>query len=144
MIDIRDIDEKKAYGREDIEHNTKIHGKMKNLVKHHNRKWGYELEIVNNEMYCGKLLVFRKNEPCSWHYHKLKDVTLWLYSGKLRVCFGEEDDMTDAMIIDMEPGDSFHIYPGLRYQMMGVEESKLFEFSTQHFESDMYRIPVEV
>jgi len=55
--------------------------------------------------------------------------------------FGEEDDMSDAMYIDMGPGDSFRIYPGLRYQMMGVEESKLFEFSTQHFESDMYRIP---
>jgi quercetin dioxygenase-like cupin family protein len=40
----------------------------------------------------------------------------------------------------MTPGDSFHIYPGLRHQMIAFEDSELFEFSTQHFEEDSFRI----
>ena len=34
--------------------------------------WGHEKWIVNNEMYCGKILFMEKNKRCSWHYHKSK------------------------------------------------------------------------
>jgi hypothetical protein len=33
-----------------------------------------------------------------------------------------------------------HIPQGLRHQMIALEDSKLFEFSTTHYESDSYRI----
>jgi hypothetical protein len=32
------------------------------------------------------------------------------------------------------------IPPGLLHQMQAIEDSELYEFSTQHFESDSYRI----
>jgi quercetin dioxygenase-like cupin family protein len=38
------------------------------------------------------------------------------------------------------PGDNFHVFRGLRHQMEAVEDTELFEFSTQHFDSDSYRI----
>ena len=42
--------------------------------------------------------------------------------------------------IILEPGDKFHIYRGLRHQMVAIESSELFEFSTEHFEEDSYRV----
>ena len=32
------------------------------------------------------------------------------------------------------------IYRGLRHQMIAIEPSELFEFSTQHFDEDSYRV----
>jgi quercetin dioxygenase-like cupin family protein len=40
----------------------------------------------------------------------------------------------------LNAGDSFHIYTGLKHQMIALEDCELFEFSTQHFEDDSYRI----
>ena len=45
--------------------------------------WGHEKWIVNNDEYCGKLLFFEEGKRCSWHYHKIKDETFYLQSGKL-------------------------------------------------------------
>lgn len=106
----------------------------------HPKGWGHELWIVNNEKYCGKLLFFKKDKKCSWHFHKLKDETFYLQSGLLRVCYSDNDELEGSKTRIMKPGDSMHIYPGLRHQMFALEDSELFEFSTQHFEDDSYRI----
>lgn len=108
--------------------------------KYYPKGWGYEYWIVNNENYCGKLLFFNKNKRCSWHYHKLKDETFYLQSGKIMLMYGERDDMVGAKLALLTPGDSFHIYPGLRHQMYAMEDSELFEFSTEHFEEDSIRV----
>lgn len=106
----------------------------------HAKGWGHELWIVNNEKYCGKILHFKEGKRCSWHFHKLKDETFYLQSGKILVNYGDIDDLSSSSQIELRPGDSMHIYPGLRHQMIALEDSDLFEFSTQHFESDSYRI----
>ena len=102
--------------------------------------WGHEMWIVNKEEYCGKLLVFKKGKKCSWHHHKLKDEVFYLQSGSLIVRYSEEDDINTAKERIMKPGDAFHVYIGLRHQMEALEDSELFEFSTQHFDSDSHRI----
>ena len=38
----------------------------------HEKAWGHELWIINNEFYCGKLLVFKKDKEFSMHFHLLK------------------------------------------------------------------------
>jgi len=113
---------------------------MRSKTEIHDKGWGHELWIVNNEKYCGKLLKFNEGKQCSWHYHKLKDETFWLLSGKMRIHYSDEDDLTKATVIDFLPGDALHVYPGLRHRMIAVEDSELMEFSTQHFDSDSYRI----
>ena len=52
-------------------------------VELHPKGWGYEKWIVNTDEYCGKLLFFEEGKRCSWHYHKLKDETFYLQSGKM-------------------------------------------------------------
>tara|TARA_R100000234_G_scaffold118803_2_gene100082 strand:- start:616 stop:993 length:378 start_codon:yes stop_codon:yes gene_type:complete len=102
--------------------------------------WGFEKWIVNNEEYCGKLLYFVKGKRCSWHYHKLKDEVFYIQSGKILVKFSDEDDINNVGQITLRPGDNFHVYRGLRHQMIALEDTELFEFSTQHFDEDSYRI----
>jgi hypothetical protein len=40
----------------------------------------------------------------------------------------------------MKAGDKLHVPPGMIHQMQARVDTELFEFSTQHFEDDSYRI----
>jgi len=102
--------------------------------------WGFEKWIVNNEEYCGKLLYFVKGKRCSWHYHILKDEVFYIQSGKMLVKYSENDDIEHAEELILSRGDNFHVYRGLRHQMIALEDTELFEFSTQHFDEDSHRI----
>ena len=50
---------------------------------------------------------------------------------------GEEDEKTEII---MRAGDIKEIPVGLVHQMEALEDSELFEFSTEHFDEDSYRI----
>ena len=102
--------------------------------------WGFEKWIVNNQEYCGKLLYFVKGKRCSWHYHKLKDETFYVQSGSILLKYYDKDDIAHAHDIILKKGDKFHIYRGLRHQMLALEDTELFEFSTEHFDEDSYRV----
>ena len=109
-------------------------------IKFVSKGWGFEKWIVNCEEYCGKLLYFVKGKKCSWHYHKLKDEVFYVQSGKLLVKYSEEDDLENAAEIVLNRGDNFHVYRGLRHQMIALEDTELFEFSTKHMDEDSHRI----
>ena len=102
--------------------------------------WGYEKWICNTSEYCGKLLFFAKGKRCSWHYHLLKDETFFLQSGKIHLFYGFDNDIGLSESIVLEPGDKFHVPRKMRHQMYGMEDSELFEFSTQHFDLDSHRV----
>jgi len=102
--------------------------------------WGGEKIICNSQEYCGKILYFVKGKKCSWHYHILKDETFYIQSGKILLKYSEEDDLANALEVILTPGDKFHIYRGLRHQMTALEDTELFEFSTQHFNEDSIRL----
>jgi mannose-6-phosphate isomerase-like protein (cupin superfamily) len=102
--------------------------------------WGREIWIVNNLLYCDKIVEIRKSKRCSLHYHKLKTESFYLHEGrlKIRVKEGVDSDLIDEF--EIRPGDCMDVAPGLVHQMEALEDSELFEFSTQHFESDSYRL----
>src|SRR5262249_27199605 len=68
-------------GREELKFMTRTRGPV-NIVP---KSWGRELWIVNNELYCGKILEIHQGSRCSLHFHKLKTETFYLHSGRLRV-----------------------------------------------------------
>ena len=109
-------------------------------MKYVPKGWGFEKWIVNCEEYCGKLLYFVKGKRCSWHHHKLKDEVFYVQSGKVLVRFSDKDDIKDASEVVLARGDSFHVYRGLRHRIIALEDSEIFEFSTQHFDSDSIRL----
>lgn len=109
-------------------------------IKFVSKGWGFEKWIHNSSLYCGKLLYFVKGKKCSWHYHKLKDETFYVNSGKILLYYGDNDDIENSNKIILEKGENFHVYKGLRHRMEALEDTELFEFSTEHFDSDSYRI----
>ena len=116
--------------------NTKLHIPIKFVKK----GWGYEKWIVNKDLYCGKLLFFKAGKKCSWHFHVKKDEVFYLQSGRMIVRYSDADELSEAEELMLEPGMNFYIYPGLRHQMEAIEDSELYEFSTEHFDEDSYRI----
>lgn len=106
--------------------------------------WGFEKWIVNNEKYCGKILFFVKDRKCSLHYHKIKDETFYIHSGMIRLRYaniGANDEAPDRYVETiLSKGDSFHVPVGLVHQIIALEDTEVYEFSTQHFEEDSYRI----
>jgi len=102
--------------------------------------WGFEKWLVNNEKYCGKLLFFAKGRKCSWHYHKIKDETFFIQSGKILLKWSYQDDILMADEIVLEKGDTWHVKTGQRHQMIAIQDTELIEFSTQHFDEDSYRV----
>mgnify|MGYP003681770459 CR=1 FL=1 len=50
------------------------------------------------------------------------------------------DDLSSAKEVILTRGTNFHVYRGLRHQMIALEDTELFEFSTEHFDDDSYRI----
>ena len=113
---------------------------MNSSIEIVSKGWGHEKIICNSKDYCGKLLYFIKGRKCSWHYHKLKDETFYIQSGKILLKYSDSDDISDAKEIILNKGDKFHIYRQLRHQMFALEDTELFEFSTQHFDSDSHRL----
>ena len=126
---------------------------MRNFLDHENffpknyfpdifvpKGWGFEKWIVNKKEYCGKLLYFVKGRKCSWHYHKNKDETFYVLSGRIVVNYSHNDNLDAATSVILNKGENFYVPPGLRHQMIALEDTELFEFSTQHFDEDSYRI----
>lgn len=113
---------------------------MTSSIKFVPKGWGFEKWIVNTNEYCGKLLYFAKGKKCSWHYHILKDETFYIQSGKILLKYSDDDIIEDAKELVLEKGDKFHVYRGLRHQMYALEDTELYEFSTQHFDSDSHRV----
>jgi mannose-6-phosphate isomerase-like protein (cupin superfamily) len=101
--------------------------------------WGREVWLANNELYCGKILEINKGKRCSLHFHKLKTESFFLRAGRLKVTIKESPDAEVEQFI-LNPGECMDIAPGLVHQMEALEDAELYEFSTQHFNSDSYRI----
>ena len=99
------------------------------------KDWGSESWIVNNDLYCGKILFIKKRHRCSIHYHKNKDETFYVLSGSLLLeLFGE------CMIL--KEGDSIRLEPNTVHRFTGLEDTKILEISTHHEDSDSYRLVI--
>jgi quercetin dioxygenase-like cupin family protein len=102
--------------------------------------WGGEKIICNTDEYCGKVLCFIKGKKCSYHYHIQKDETFYVQSGKILLKYGDMDNIEESKEIILKKGDKYHIYRGLRHQMIALEDTELFEFSTTDFSEDSIRV----
>jgi mannose-6-phosphate isomerase-like protein (cupin superfamily) len=101
--------------------------------------WGHEVIIVNSPKYCGKILHFHAGGKFSMHYHLLKEETWYVASGRFRFRY---IDTTDATMYEVAlgVGDIVTNYVGQPHQIICEEEGGIFEVSTEHFDSDSYRV----
>jgi len=103
------------------------------------KNWGYEYVIVNNNLYCGKILHFLVGKKFSMHFHIKKKETWFVHSGKFRFRW---IDTTNADVQEeiLEVGNVITNEIGEPHQIECLEEGDIFEISTQHSDSDSYRV----
>jgi mannose-6-phosphate isomerase-like protein (cupin superfamily) len=102
--------------------------------------WGREVWIANSERYCGKILEMRKGRKCSFHFHQLKTESFYLRAGRLKLRVKESPEAETIEEFILEAGECMDVPIGLVHQMEALEDSELYEFSTQHFDSDSHRL----
>lgn len=105
----------------------------------HKKGWGEEIWIANNEKYCGKILKFNKGAEFSMHYHMLKHETFYILEGEIILKGYDLSDATEYQEA-FRAGDVLVIPAGNPHKIIALEETRVIEISTQHFESDSYRI----
>jgi mannose-6-phosphate isomerase-like protein (cupin superfamily) len=106
----------------------------------HKKAWGQELWIINNEKYCGKLLTFKEGKSFSMHFHQLKDEAWYISKGRFLYTY-IDTETAENIQVEVTEGDCIHLLPGQPHRMLAIEEgSCIFEVSTQHFNSDSYRV----
>ena len=115
-------------------------GKAREPVQIVPKGWGREVWIANGGDYCGMILEIRKGERCSLHFHKLKTESFYLRSGRLKLRIMESADSGVVEEFVLDAGQCMDVPSGMVHQMEALEDAELYEFSTQHFDSDSYRL----
>ncbi len=100
--------------------------------------WGHEVWIHNDQRYCGKILAVRAGKKCSLHFHKKKYETFYIQSGRVHMRLRHPDGSEEEF--EMKQGDVLELPQGTAHQFTGIEDAEIFEFSTEHFEEDSYRL----
>jgi mannose-6-phosphate isomerase-like protein (cupin superfamily) len=101
--------------------------------------WGHEVVFENNELYCGKLLCFKEGAKFSMHYHLIKDETWYVESGEFIYRYINTEN-ADVVEVKLVKGDSVRQRPGQPHQLEALTDGVIYEVSTQHFDSDSYRV----
>ncbi len=96
-----------------------------NCVKRVEKPWGYEIIIADNELYTGKMLCINEGCRTSLQYHKEKDETFYISSGKVEVEIG------DTKVTPL-CNETIRIRPNVVHRITAIESSVIFEVSTPH------------
>ena len=106
---------------------------------HVKKGWGYEIIWATNDKYCGKFMNFNTGAKFSMHFHREKDETWYVQSGKFIVRW--IDTKTANIIeVNLEAGDTWHNPPLLPHQLVCVETGTVIEVSTADSVEDNYRV----
>jgi mannose-6-phosphate isomerase-like protein (cupin superfamily) len=101
--------------------------------------WGSELIWATNDKYCGKFLSFNTGARFSMHFHKDKDETWFVLSGKFEVRWIDTEDAS-VYTEPLDEGDVWHNPPLVPHQIICLEEGTLIEVSTPDSVEDNYRV----
>ena len=101
--------------------------------------WGEEIIIENNELYCGKILIFDAGCKFSMHYHMDKDETWWVEYGEF-IYRWIDTETADIHEVKLEEGDVVRQRPGQPHQLEAISNGRVFEVSIHHEDTDSYRV----
>lgn len=82
--------------------------------------WGRNTEIFKNNSASVNYLELVKGGVCSWHFHRHKNNTFHLISGKVLI-------KTEHNETILEPGNSILVSAPLKHQFEALEDSKMIE-----------------
>jgi len=105
-------------------------------VKRVPKPWGYELIFANTDRYAGKILHVNRGESLSLQFHEIKEETLFVVSGELRLTIEVDGDRRELIL---RTGEAFHIPPRMIHRMEAVEDTDVAEVSTPELD-DVVRL----
>jgi mannose-6-phosphate isomerase len=102
------------------------------------KPWGYELIWAVTDTYAGKLLFVKAGESLSLQFHREKDESWLVQSGRAKLELGSAGDaiLKEEVI---GPGASFRFPPGTVHRVTALEDTTILEVSTPELD-DVVRL----
>ncbi len=91
------------------------------------KPWGREELFGSTKRYAAKIIVINKGHRLSLQYHRVKDESLLLLSGVLRLTHGNKTALKKSVI---NKNTSFHLPPKVIHRMEALTKCVLVEVST--------------
>jgi mannose-6-phosphate isomerase-like protein (cupin superfamily) len=85
----------------------------------------------------GKVLVIEAGKQLSLQRHEVKDESIFVVSGRLRLHL--EDDAGTVRVEEIGPGDHRHVATGRTHRYEAIERTELMEVSTPELD-DVVRL----
>ena len=101
------------------------------------KPWGHELIWAKTDRYVGKILHIKAGEALSLQYHRVKDETIMLLSGRMQLVYFTEGEEPRSR--ELGPREPVHITPGLRHRMIALTDVDVLEVSTTELD-DVVRL----
>ena len=95
------------------------------------KPWGYELIWAATDSYLGKVLFVRAGHSLSLQFHREKDESWLVQSGRAKLELGEAGSPTLLEEV-LAPGAAFHFTPGTVHRVTALEDTTILEVSTAH------------
>lgn len=106
-------------------------------VERAEKPWGHEIVFALSEKYCGKVIFVRAGEQLSLQFHRVKDETIYVHSGRIELEIGDPGGPLDVEVVG--PGHSFRLKPGVVHRWKALEDSVVLEASTPELD-DVVRL----
>jgi quercetin dioxygenase-like cupin family protein len=103
------------------------------------KPWGYEIWWARTDRYVGKILHVKQGESLSLQYHRVKEETIRIQSGRLLFETRPAGQEGELQRLEMNPGDVFHVAPGTVHRMTGLTDCDILEVSTPELD-DVVRL----
>jgi mannose-6-phosphate isomerase len=109
------------------------------LPREVSKPWGSELWFAHTDRYAGKILRVRAGCRLSVQFHREKDETSYVLSGRVIVSQGDGDSAETMTTQELGPGDSWRNAPLVVHTLEAVEDAEIIEVSTPQLE-DVVRL----
>ena len=107
-------------------------------VKKVEKPWGHELIWALTDTYCGKVLFVKAGHALSLQFHREKDESWLVHSGRAKLELGEVGEtMLHQEVI--AAGAAFHYAPGTVHRVTALEDTTILEVSTPQLD-DVVRL----
>ena len=101
------------------------------------KPWGHELIWAHADRYVGKILVIETGRRLSLQRHEIKDESILVLSGRLRLFLEDDDGVVRTQ--ELGPGDHRRVRTGRIHRYESIERCELVEVSTPELD-DVIRL----
>jgi mannose-6-phosphate isomerase len=102
------------------------------------KPWGHELIWAETERYVGKVLFVKSGESLSLQFHRTKEESWLVHSGRAKLELGSAGDAVLSEEV-IAAGAAFRFRPGTVHRVTALEDTTILEVSTPELD-DVVRL----